>query len=254
MEGGVRNWNSKNMKTKIKICGLTRECEIDYVNEAKPDYVGFVFAKSRRQVGRAKAEKMKENLDARIKAVGVFVDAPIDEIISLVKAKTIDVAQLHGRESPAYVKELKKKAGCRVIKALHPEEGCQERELYDAYWEAGVDYFLFDSGGITKSRGNISNADSVQNEANVPNGRDGTTKDQAEIGGTGRAFCWDLIPDIPYPYFLAGGICIENAREAIRAASPVPYGLDISSGVETNGVKDKKKILEICAKSRAEMR
>ena len=242
------------MKTKIKICGLTRECEIDYVNEAKPDYVGFVFAKSRRQVGRAKAEKMKENLDARIKAVGVFVDAPIDEIISLVKEKTIDVAQLHGRESPAYVKELKKKAGCRVIKALHPEEGCQERELYDAYWEAGVDYFLFDSGGITKSRGNISNADSVQNEANVPNGRDGTTKDQAEIGGTGRAFCWDLIPDILYPYFLAGGICIENAREAIRAASPVPYGLDISSGVETNGVKDKKKILEICAKSRAEMR
>lgn len=230
----MRNWN-KNIK--IKICGLTRECDIDYANEARPDYIGFVFAKSRRQIGRAEAEKLKEKLDGEIKAVGVFVDAPMEEIISLVKGNVIDMVQLHGRESPLYVKELKEKAGCGIIKAFHPEAGCQEREVYDAYREAGADYFLFDSGGSSESIRQRS--ESIGQGSGFPN------ISSVSGGGTGRAFCWDLIPKIPYPYFLAGGIGIENVEEAIRTASPTPYGLDISSGVETDGFKDREKILEI---------
>lgn len=230
--GGKRMGKGENGGNgiKVKICGLTRECDIDYVNEAMPDYIGFVFAKSRRQVTGAEAERLKRRLAQGIRAVGVFVDEDMERVISLVKNGVVDIVQLHGSETPSYVEALKGRTGCKMIKALHPERGCLEGGyaekicpdggLYEEYIRAGADYFLFDSGSRTES------------------------------GGTGRAFCWDLIPKVSHPYFLAGGLCLENIEAAMWLANPAPYGLDISSGVETDGFKDREKILEIVRRIR----
>lgn len=205
---------------KVKICGLTRECDIDYANEAMPDYIGFVFAKSKRQIKETEAEKLKRRTAQGIQTVGVFVDEDMGKVVSLVKNGIIDIAQLHGGESPSYVRELKERAGCKIIKALHPERGSAEGELYEEYIRGGADYFLYDSGS------------------------------RPESGGTGRVFRWDLIPNVSHPYFLAGGLRLENIEAAMRLAALVPYGLDISSGVETAGVKDREKILEIVRRIR----
>lgn len=128
---------------KIKICGLTREIDIDYVNQAKPDYVGFVFAPSRRQVTIDQAKQLKQKLDSSILSVGVFVDAPINLIMSLVDLGIIDLVQLHGHEEDDYIEELKQKIACPIIKAIRI--GAQEMRHYD------VDYYLFD--GIAPGSG-----------------------------------------------------------------------------------------------------
>lgn len=92
---------------KIKICGLFRSDDIDYVNEAKPDYAGFVFAQSKRQVNFDQAKQLKAKLDKQIKAVGVFVDSPIADIVNLVNQEVIEVVQLHGSEDNIYLQQLK---------------------------------------------------------------------------------------------------------------------------------------------------
>ena len=93
--------------TKIKICGLFRPIDIEYVNEALPDYIGFVFAKSKRQVTPEQAGTLRKGLNPQIKAVGVFVNAPMEEVIQLLNNGTIDLAQLHGDEDEEYIKRLK---------------------------------------------------------------------------------------------------------------------------------------------------
>ena len=95
--------------TKIKICGLFRPEDADYVNEALPDYIGFVFADSKRQVAPGQAEAIKERLDGRIKAVGVFVGAAVGEVAALAQDGIIDLIQLHGNEDAAYIGQLRKK-------------------------------------------------------------------------------------------------------------------------------------------------
>ena len=104
--------------TKIKICGLSRIEDIDAVNLALPDYVGFVFAESRRKVNFVQAKRLKNMLDKRILAVGVFVNADMNNIIDLCKAQIIDLIQLHGDEDNIYIEELKKLVSCSVIKAV----------------------------------------------------------------------------------------------------------------------------------------
>ena len=92
---------------KIKICGLRRLEDIEIVNKYKPDYIGFVFADSKRKVSYELASQMKNNLSSDIVSVGVFVDAPQDEILDLYNRKIIEVAQLHGSESEDYINNLK---------------------------------------------------------------------------------------------------------------------------------------------------
>lgn len=128
---------------KIKICGLTRETDIDYVNQAQPDYVGFVFAPSRRQVTLEQARQLKQKLNASIQSVGVFVDAPIDFVTELVDSGIIDFIQLHGHEDDDYIRQLKQTISCPVVKAIRI--GAQEIRDYD------VDYYLFD--GIAPGSG-----------------------------------------------------------------------------------------------------
>ncbi len=198
--------------TKIKICGLMHDCDVDFVNEALPDYAGFVFAPTRREISVKDARRFREKLAVGITAVGVFVDKEPEQVAWLLGEGIIQMAQLHGQEDAAYVEWLKIRTGCPVIKALHPERGTS-MALYGDYVKAGIDYFLFDSGG-----------------AALP-------------GGTGRTFDWELVPQGNCPFFLAGGLHTGNIAEALRRVSP--YGVDISSGVETDGRKDRDKILEI---------
>ncbi len=191
------------MTARIKICGLFREADIDAVNAARPDLAGFVFAPSRRQVTPAQAEALRARLAPGIVPVGVFVDAPLAEITALVRAGVIGQVQLHGSEDEAFIRAVQQSAGCPVIRAISMVHAG------DAQAQAGsaADFLLLDTGR----------------------------------GGTGRTFDWRLIGRLERPFFLAGGLNPDNLAEAIRIVAP--YGVDLSSGVETGGFKDPALIL-----------
>lgn len=191
---------------KIKICGLTRLEDIEAVNQFCPDYIGFVFARnSRRYINPEQAAKLKARLNPQIQSVGVFVDEPIQNIKEIVEKQLIDVVQLHGNETLAWVKELKKVKEITIIKAISmTEDGWKQR--LEQWEKSSVDYLLLDSGN----------------------------------GGTGQQFDYNRIISIQKPFFLAGGINPDNAVDAVRQVNP--FGIDMSSGVETNGKKDIQKI------------
>lgn len=188
--------------TKIKLCGLTRPCDIEYVNELLPEYIGFVFApKSRRYISPEKAEVLREHLDDRITPVGVFVDEKIEVIADLIKRKIIDIVQLHGNESEQYIEDLRRVIDCPVIKAFRIES---EADIVSAN-NSSADFILLDSGG-----------------------------------GTGKVFDHSLLKDIARPYFLAGGLTPENVETAVKQLKS--FAVDVSSSLETDGFKDKIKM------------
>ncbi|HCA21292.1 MAG TPA: N-(5'-phosphoribosyl)anthranilate isomerase [Lachnospiraceae bacterium] len=210
--------------TKIKICGLIREEDIEVVNRFLPEYIGFVFwPRSKRFVDRDKAAALKEKLDKRIEAVGVFVDEDIEVVAGLLKDGIIDIAQLHGSETEDYIKELKRLTGKGVIKAF------KVPRVNDDPIEAGrVANDDVSSDVMQKElrmRINTSPADHILLDSGM---------------GSGKTFDWSSIGDFGRPYFLAGGLDTENVREAVEKLRP--YAVDVSSGVETDGRKDAKKI------------
>ena len=193
--------------TKIKLCGLSRTCDIEAANELRPEYIGFVFApKSKRYVSPKKATELKQLLHPDIKAVGVFVNESLQNVAELLKNGVIDVAQLHGTESEEYVRELRTLTDKPIIKAFRVE--C-ERDIREAN-ASSADYVLLDSGA-----------------------------------GTGTVFDWNLLSHMQRPYFLAGGLDTENVSEAIKVLKP--FAVDVSSGIETDGVKDKTKMAAFVA-------
>ena len=192
--------------SRVKICGLSRDEDIVAVNNAMPDYAGFVFAPSRRQIDEKKAGLFKGRLDPRIRAVGVFVNQEIELAAGLYRNGVIDLVQLHGDEDAEYIAKLKGQCGCPVIKAFGI------RDTLPVLTEKS-DYCLFDS---------MSN----------------------ERGGTGKGFDWNILKGYcGLPYFLAGGLDAVNIPGAIRLLSP--FCIDVSSGAETDGRKDAGKICEI---------
>lgn len=191
-------------KVKIKFCGLFREKDIEYVNELNPDYIGFVFAKSKRQVSIKQAIKLKSKLNTNIRIVGVFVNEDIEKVLKILDKNIIDIVQLHGIESEDYIKTIKGRSTKEVIKAI--KVSCFED--IEVWKDSCADYLLLDSGQ-----------------------------------GTGRTFNWDNIQGLNRPFFLAGGLNLENINEAILKIKPM--AIDISSGVETNGVKDFEKMKEV---------
>ncbi len=198
---------------KIKLCGLTRSCDIEAVNELQPDYIGFVFAKkSRRYVSPEKAEELKAMLAPGIQAVGVFVNEEPEQIVSLLEAGTIEVAQLHGQEGEREIRRLRELTDHPLIQAFRIDTE-QDVERANA---STADYVLLDSGA----------------------------------GGTGTVFDWDLLQAIRRPYFLAGGLDTENLGTV--KAKLNPYGIDVSSGIETDGYKDKEKMTAFVAAARKE--
>lgn len=194
---------------KIKICGLRRQKDIEIVNKYKPDYIGFVFAKSKRQINDFEASELKSGLSPEIKVVGIFVNDDINHIAGLVKNNVIDIVQLHGDEDEEYIKRLKSKISAPVIKAVRVRiyEDIKEKSEYP------VEYLLLDS----------------------------YSKDA--YGGTGESFDISLIENMEKPYFLAGGVNEDNISDIIKKVNP--YCIDLSSGVETDGFKDETKIKNV---------
>lgn len=191
---------------KIKLCGMFRDCDIDFANEARPDYIGFIlgFPKSHRNIGRETAQRLRSRLSPEIKAVGVFVNSPETTCAEYANCGIIDVIQLHGQEDADYIRRLRGLTGAPIIKAAKirtPEDIRSVQAL-------GADYVLLDNGT-----------------------------------GTGEMFDHSLLSgvEIRQPFFLAGGLTPDNLRQA--AESIRPYCVDLSSGVETDKFKDRDKML-----------
>ena len=198
-----------------------KPCDIEYANRVKPDFVGFIFANTRRKISAAQAKQFREPLDAEIPAVGVFVNEDISVITSLVQNGCIDLIQLHGEEDADYIRRLREVCDVPVIKAVKVQTVEQIRQAA----ALPVDYLLLD------------------------------TYRKGVLGGTGEAFDWELLREAKAaagdtaegelfgkPYFLAGGLHAGNLREAAALGS---YGLDVSSGIETDGSKDFTKMVEV---------
>lgn len=191
---------------KIKLCGMFRDCDIDFANEARPDYIGFIlgFPKSHRNIGRETAQRLRSRLSPEIKAVGVFVNSPETTCAEYANCGIIDMIQLHGQEDADYIRRLRGLTGALIIKAAKirtPEDIRSVQAL-------GADYVLLDNGT-----------------------------------GTGEMFDHSLLSgvEIRQPFFLAGGLTPDNLRQA--AESIRPYCVDLSSGVETDKFKDRDKML-----------
>ena len=202
--------------TKIKICGLTRTEDIAMVNEFLPDYIGFVFAKSRRQVSAEQAKELKKRLKPEIKAVGVFVNEKPENIAEIANQGIIDLIQMHGDEDAAYCAQLRKLTQAPIIKAVRvrDEDDLAGIEKFDC------DYYLFD------------------------------TLSSKQYGGTGKAFDHSILynKEIKKPFFVAGGLNQDNVAAAIEVIKP--FGVDTSGGVETDGIKDVNKIKEFIKQGR----
>ena len=198
--------------TKVKLCGLSRPCDIEAANALMPEYIGFVFApKSKRYVSAETAAELKQMLSPEIQAVGVFVNEPVENVARFLREGVIDIAQLHGTEDEAYIERLRQLSGRPVIKAFRMETA----EDVERAEQSPADYVLLDSGA-----------------------------------GTGLTFDWNLIQNIRRPYFLAGGLSPENAADAVRTFHP--YAVDVSSGIETDGKKSADKMAAFVAAVRKE--
>lgn len=198
--------------TKIKLCGLSRSCDIEAANEWMPEYIGFVFAsKSKRYVTPQAASELKRLLSPEIQAIGVFVNEDAKKIAALLHSGIIDIAQLHGNEDENYINQLKQLTEKPIIKAFRVETA---RDIAEAE-RCSADYILLDSGA-----------------------------------GTGTVFDWNLLKNIHRPYILAGGLSPDNVSEAVKLLHP--YGVDVSSGIETDGLKDKTKMAAFVAAVRKE--
>ena len=207
---------------KVKMCGISKVETIPAVVEAKPDYMGLVFASSKRQVTVDQAKTLVEELHKQytkrynngaeqsnndeIKTVGVFVNETLDNLVSIATEANLDVVQLHGDEDEAFIQSLKERTNVEVWKAVQIRSAADA----EAWIDSRADMLLFDA----------------------------YHKD--ERGGTGEVFDWSCLDEFERPFMLAGGIDSTNVARAIRTVRP--YGIDISSGIETDGVKDDEKI------------
>ena len=199
-------------ETKIKVCGLRRSEDVEYVNRWKPDYIGFILAEGfRRQVTQEQAENLAKHLDPQIQRVGVFVNQSVEYVSDLLDSGTIHAAQLHGEEDAAYIALLREE--CR-------RRGCQATVIQAVRVRTAEDI----------QRAGRSTADLLLLDAWSEN----------SVGGNGTVFDWSLIQKMNRPFFLAGGLGPANVAEAIRQVHP--YGVDASSSLETDGYKDSGKI------------
>ena len=193
--------------TKIKLCGLSRPCDVEAANALKPDYIGFVFApQSKRYVTPRQAAALKELLSPDIAAVGVFADEAPEVVAGLLNGGVIDIAQLHGDENGGYIRHLRQLTARAVIQAFRIRTA-RDAEMAEA---SSADHVLLDSGA-----------------------------------GTGSVFDWQWADRIRRPFFLAGGLNAENVESAVKLLRP--FAVDVSSGIETDGRKDARKMAAFVA-------
>ena len=186
--------------TKIKLCGLSRVEDIEIANEILPEFVGFVFyKKSKRYITPEKAAALKNLLDKKISAVGVFVNEKIETVAEI--AKFLDLIQLHGNEDENYISTLRNYTDKKIIQAFK----IKTADDLNFAKNSRADFILLDSGA-----------------------------------GTGEIFNWQLLKNFERQYFLAGGLNVENVSDAVKILKP--FAVDVSSGIETGGVKDAAKM------------
>lgn len=228
--------------TRIKLCGLTRIQDIEIANKLKPEYIGFIFwDRSSRNVSAIQAARLKGKLDPEIKAVGVFVNAPAEQVISYYNVGIIDIAQLHGNENEEYIKKLHD-AGLTVIKAFKMKKNGENINLAG---NANIETPEKPTGNaITETYG--KSTDDVITEA-VKSSADYIMFDPGK--GEGATFNWQLIKGIKREFFLAGGLIPENIEKAVETVQP--FAVDVSSGIETNGHKDPDKMAAFVKNTRA---
>lgn len=194
--------------TKIKFCGLRRIADVDFANALSPDYVGFVFVgKSRRRISPEEAGVLRARLKPGISAVGVFADETPEGVAAIVRSGAIDAVQLHGSEDDAFIARLRALCTAPVIKAFM----VRRADDLAAAEASPADFVLLDAGS-----------------------------------GGGRPFDWRVLAKagLSRPYFLAGGLGPENVAKAISLLHP--YAVDVSSGIETDGIKDFGKMERFC--------
>ena len=207
---------------KVKMCGISKVETIPAIVDAKPDYMGLVFAPSKRQVTVDQAKILVEELhrgyakkygsdtehdkNGTIKTVGVFVNETVENLVTIANEANLDAVQLHGDEDEAFIQSLKERTNVEVWKAVQIRSAADA----EAWIDSSADMLLFDA----------------------------YHKD--ERGGTGEVFDWSCLDEFERPFMLAGGIDSTNVARAIRTVRS--YGIDISSGIETDGVKDNEKI------------
>ena len=203
---------------KVKFCGLRREDDIEAVNRLKPDFGGFVFAKSKRQITAEAAANLKKQLDSQIKTVAVLVNMPVEEAATLANSGIADLLQLHGDEDAEYIATLRKLTKAKLIKAIRLQGNEDDRiRLKQA---EQTDFYLFDTF--------VANT----------------------YGGTGKTFSLSLLKGVPIdkPFFLAGGLDADNVAGIIGQIQKDAtlfqyfYGVDVSGGIETEGYKDPIKM------------
>lgn len=197
----------------IKICGITREEEIYEINELKPDYIGFVFANSKRKVTIEQVKKLYKKLNKSIRAVGVFRDNDEEFILNILKEVPLDVVQLHGNEDISFIKSLKEKVTCDIWKAI-----------------------------TINSKEDIRNLNKYPINTIVLDGSN---------PGEGKTFNWNMLRgvNINKRIALAGGINESNVEEGIKSINPTI--IDVSSGVEEmdeKGLYKSKDKMEILIK------
>lgn len=224
--------------TEIKLCGLTRDQDIEIANKLKPEYIGFVFwDRSSRNVSAMQAARLKGKLDPEIKTVGVFVNAPAEQVISLHNVGIIDVAQLHGNENEDYIKKLHD-AGLTVIKAFKMKKS----------GESGHEESKFGKKEISNKEEICETSENTKNSeySSVDNIISDAIKSSADYimfdpgKGEGATFNWQLIKDVEREFFLAGGLTPENVGNAVKTVHP--FAVDVSSGIENDGHKDEAKM------------
>jgi len=202
----------------VKFCGIRRPEDIEAVNRLKPDLAGFVFAKSKRQISKEQAVRLKKQLDPKIKTVAVLVNMPVEEAAALANSGIADLLQLHGDEDAAYIAALRKLTKAKIIKAIRLQGTEADNTLMKEAQQ--TDFYLFDTF--------VADA----------------------YGGTGKTFSLSLLKGvrIEKPFFLAGGLDTDNVAGIIGQVQkdttlrPYFYGVDVSGGIETDGYKDAVKM------------
>jgi len=197
---------------KIKFCGIRRIEDVVLMNEFIPDYIGFIFSKSKRQITKETAKMLVEKLDKNIKTVGVFVNEPIEFITETAKIAELDVIQLHGDEDEIYINSLKESIGNTQIWKAVRVSSIEDIQIAE---KLPVDMLLLDS--FSKNA----------------------------YGGTGEVANLSAIKEakLNKEFFLAGGLNAKNINEIAKEIQP--FGVDISSGIELDGFKNREKIIEI---------
>lgn len=192
--------------TKVKICGLYRDEDIEYANELLPDYIGFViyYPKSHRSIDLFEAKRLREKLDKRVQVIGVFVNQHIELVKTAYRQGVIDIVQLHGNENEEYIRTLKEKLGITIIKAF-------------------VINTVLDIEAI-----NNTSADLVLLDTGFGDGKEHSK------------FILEKLKDLKRPYILAGGLNPENVAKIVKEQNP--FAVDVSSGVEVDKKKDLEKM------------